>query len=223
MRDSWKDIVLTIGNVVMTICLVALTATYVRDRWGRSSRSPSSGPRPISDWQTYQQAGNRIGPVSSSVTIVEFSDFQCPFCRRAADGIKAVREKYPDVALVYRHFPLEFHPHAKAAAIAAECAADVGRFEAYHDLLWANADSLAVRDLTELARQAGVRDLPGFKQCLADPRTAARVERDRKEGLRLGVTGTPTFLINNLAIDGYPGSDELHNLVSTALKTPPGK
>ncbi len=138
-----------------------------------------------------------LGPANAPVTIVEFSDFACPFCRQAADTLKRVREKYGErVRLVHKDFPLAMHGHANGAAMAARCAGAQGQYWAYRDALFAGHSGLAPADLKAVAESLGL-DAAGFDSCYDSDRYRDRIEADVAEGTRLGVSGTPTFMIGD--------------------------
>ena len=142
------------------------------------------------------------GPRNAPVTIVEFSDFQCPFCANAQGVLAQVLEAYPNkVKLVFRHFPLARHSQAKLAAEAAECAAQQGKFWEYHDQLFANASELGRTRLHSLAQTVGLEP-QGFSTCLEAGTSAARIAEDLAAGREAGVTGTPTFFINGRMVEG---------------------
>ena len=110
------------------------------------------------------------GPANAKIKIVEFSDFQCPYCTKAADTVKQIVEAYPnDVSVEYRHFPLSFHDKAQRAAEASECANEQGKFWEYHDLLFANQSALDEASLTTYAGQVAGLDAAKFTACMAAP------------------------------------------------------
>jgi len=142
------------------------------------------------------------------VTIVEFSDFECPFCADAAPTMARLLAAYgDDVQLVYKHFPLEpMHPHARPAAIAAECARVQGRFWELHDQLFAHRAALDDASLAGWAAAAGL-DVAPWQACRATPEPGARVDADRALGASLAVRGTPTFFVNGrMAVGAQPYS-----------------
>lgn len=133
-----------------------------------------------------------IGPEDASVTLVEYGDFQCPYCAQAHRGLKALRRS-GDIRIVWRHFPItEVHPRAEAAARAAEAAGRQARFWEMHDLLFSNLRKLGDTDLVEHAQALGL-DLDRFRADLEDPATLERVNADVRDGLKSGVRGTPMF------------------------------
>lgn len=149
-----------------------------------------------------------LGDKDAKVTIVEFSDFQCPYCSRAAEALHQLVDKYKGkVRVVYRDFPLSFHKEARTAAIAANCAHEQGRFWQFHDTLFKNQNALEEKALKTYARVAGV-DGEKFDACLASDKYKAEVEKDYKDGEAVGVEGTPTFFINGRLYTGDPSSVE---------------
>ena len=142
------------------------------------------------------------GPASTRVEIVEFSDFQCPFCKRVMPVLKQVMAKYPtQVKLVWKDFPLPIHPDAKPAAEAAQCARDQGRFWEYHDKLFDNQDEMTAANLKQWAGQLGM-DAAKFGACIDNATHRPRVQSDMDEGGRDGVSSTPTVFINGRALVG---------------------
>ncbi len=142
------------------------------------------------------------GSASAPITIVEFSDFQCPFCTRAEDTINEVLAKYGDrVRLVFRDFPLPIHPNAEGAAIAADCAREQGKYWEMNRAMYANQSKLSPADLAVTAGSIGL-DVERFNACMASPESRAEVAKDMAEGQALGISGTPTFFINGVMIVG---------------------
>lgn len=142
------------------------------------------------------------GNPKAPVTIVEFSDFQCPYCRQVEPTLKDVLAKYGDkVNLAYRDFPLpSLHPEAQLAAEASRCAGEQGKFWDYHDQLL-NTSNLSRSALMEDARIVKLDDKQ-FDACLASAKYKMEVQRDQEEGTRAGVSGTPSFFINGVFING---------------------
>ena len=144
----------------------------------------------------------RRGPEKAPVTIVEFSDFQCPFCVRAQPTLRRVRETYADkVRFVFLDFPLDMHPQAKKAHEAAACAADQGKFWPMYDRLFTSQGKFEVPALKGYAAELGLA-AADFAACLDSGRHAAATEAGIEEGERHGVTGTPAFFINGRMLVG---------------------
>jgi protein-disulfide isomerase len=167
--------------------------------------------------------GPSIGPENAPVTIVEFSDFQCPFCARARPVVQQIHERYPDkVRVVYRHLPLEsIHPRARAAAEASVCADEQGHFWEYHDLLFDNNRALGDEDLQHYAEQAGL-DVEAFKTCVGDKQTDEIVDRDLAAAHEAGLSGTPAFFVNGILLTGAQPIDRFVEVIDRELaRTPP--
>jgi len=142
------------------------------------------------------------GPADAPVQIVEFSDFQCPYCSRAGATMARVVGQYGDkVRLVFRDFPLPFHDKAKPAAEAALCAHEQGQFWNYHDKLFGNQSALAPENLKQYAVDLGL-DAGRFNACLDGGQFRATVEGNHRDGAALGVQGTPAFFVNGRFLNG---------------------
>ncbi len=143
-----------------------------------------------------------LGPSNAPVKIVEFADFQCPFCGRVEPTVNQILKTYGNkVELTYVNFPLPIHPYAFQAAQAAECAEQQGKFWPYHNALFANQSKLDVKDLKALATKVGL-NRKEFDTCFDQGKSKQAVERDVQEGQKLGVTGTPSFFINGRLLVG---------------------
>ena len=210
-----------VATFTTAACAVVITVSLLRPP---TTQPPPPDP-PVPDFATYHVAGQRIGPASAPVTIVEFSDFQCPSCRRLHTALQEIRARYPvQVSLLYRHYPLEsIHPHAASAAIASECAAAQGRFEEFHDLLFAEQPSIGQRPYAEFALQAGITDTAAFARCLTDPALQTRLAEDRAAADRLGVRGTPTALVNSQRFSGSWPVSVIDSMVQTELRAVAGR
>jgi protein-disulfide isomerase len=159
----------------------------------------------------------RGGPNGAPITIVEFSDFQCPFCSRAEIVVDDVMKKYGDkIRLVYRDYPLSFHPNAEMAAMGAECAEEQGKYWEMHKAMFANQQKLAAADLVETAGGIGI-DKDKFKSCLDSGKYRTEVQKDFQDGQKAGVTGTPTFFINGIMIVGARNVDSFSEIIDREL------
>ena len=163
------------------------------------------GPPPLPTTPLVVPGAPIKGPPGASITIVEFSDFQCPFCARAQPVLKEVLAAYPrDVKIVFRHFPLDRHAEAKRAAEASECAARQGKFWEYHDRLFATQSEISANHLGTIAEELHL-DRQAFSTCLETGAARARLDEDLEHGRRAGVTATPTFFINGRMVEGAQG------------------
>ena len=161
--------------------------------------------------------GPSKGPSSAPVTIVEFSDFECPYCSKAEETVKQVMKNYDGkVRLVYRDFPLPFHPHAAKAAEAAQCAADQGKYWEMHEKLFASQQKLDVPALKGYAKELGL-DQGKFDKCIDSGDKAKVVEANKAAGSKVGVTGTPAFFINGYQLTGAQPYEEFKSLIDQEL------
>jgi protein-disulfide isomerase len=196
------------------LCALALTGLLAWHELRPVKKASDRGDRAITNWAAVAAVGHRIGPRAADVTVVEFADFQCAYCADfARRALPLIRQRQPTVAFVYRHWPLSIHPFAFDAAVVAECAAEQGRFEAIHDALFANQDSIGVWPYDRFARLAEVPDLAKFARCRANPAVRARVDTDRRSAIALGARGTPTFIVNGVLLAGPLDESRLDSLV----------
>ena len=160
------------------------------------------------------------GNQAATVTIVEFADFQCPYCRAVQPNLKEVLHKYDGrVRLGFRDFPLRsIHPQAQAAAEAARCAGEQGRFWEYHDLLYANQTALTADALKEHARSAGL-DEGQFRACLDSGKFKMQIESDLQLGMASGVTGAPAFYINGVLLSGSQPLSAFEKIIDAELSS----
>jgi protein-disulfide isomerase len=162
----------------------------------------------------------RRGPKAAKVTVVEFSDFQCPFCKRAEPTVRALLDKYgKDVALVWMNQPLPFHDHAMDAATAFQAAARQGADKAWklHDEMFENNTALTRADIEKYAGQAGL-NVARFKKDWDDPKIKAEIEQDQKVATEVGATGTPTFFINGHEIVGAQEQSAFDKVIDDEIK-----
>ena len=210
----------TVLSAVMTAAALAMAVVFVRREL--YSRPPVVEPAAqaadtallLTEWNEILATGSRIGPSNAILTIVEFGDFECPFCKRFAGVVRSVQKDHPDeVALVYVHFPLRTHRFAHRSSIAAECARDQGRFEALYNGLFARQDSIGLVPWRSLAQDAGIPDLDAFDRCIEKETPNDRVRRGLNLGTRLGVRGTPTVAMNGWLLPRPPVEAELRESI----------
>ena len=159
-----------------------------------------------------------FGPESAAVTIVEFSDFQCPYCAQASETVKRIREAYGDkVRFVFRQFPLSFHEYARTAAQASLAAHAQGKFWPYHDRLFEHQGALDRKSLETYAQELGL-DLSAFKRGLDDKSFEHQIEADIALGRGAKVDGTPTMFINRKRAPNPTDFDAVVPLIEAALK-----
>jgi protein-disulfide isomerase len=157
------------------------------------------------------------GGAKAPITIITFSDYQCPFCKRGEAVVEEVMKAYGDkVRLVFRDYPLPMHPQARGAAEAAACANAQGKFWEYHDKLFANQSALGEDKLKEYAQQLGL-DQKKFDQCLADKPNRAAIDKDLADGAKAGVNGTPAFFINGRMLSGAQPLEKFKEVIDDEL------
>lgn len=159
-----------------------------------------------------------IGSKTAAVTIIEFSDFQCPYCKAAQATLRKILQTHGDnVRLVFRHLPLEMHEQALPSARAAFCAGEQNRFWPYHDALFA-AEELSPETFNQIAVRLGL-DLARFKTCVDSESSRRAVLKDSQEAKRLGINGTPSFIINGALLRGAPQFEEFNAVIVRQMKT----
>jgi len=159
------------------------------------------------------------GDAKASVTIVEFADFQCPYCKSVQATLNGLLVKYPGrVKVAYRDFPLRtLHPQAQIAAEAGRCAGEQGKFWEYHDALYADQNKLSQPELLETARRLGLKE-KALEPCLASGKFRSQIEQDIQEGTRAGVEATPGFFINGVFVNGAMPAAQFEKIINRELQ-----
>jgi len=222
---------LTVAGIVGAMMLTSVASfaaqpranmILAQDDW---VQLPSSGDRPDSESSTPAISRNnqpaadhpQRGSDNAALTIVEYSDFQCPYCRAVEASLRQVMKKYGDqVRLVYMDFPLPFHQHAMDAAIAARCADEQGQFWTFHDALIENPSALSTPGLKSTAEQLGL-DSMTFDRCLDGRKYESSVVADRTQGERIGAHGTPYFIVGNRSMSGAQPASAFESAIDQQL------
>jgi len=222
---------LTVAGIVGAMMLTSVASfaaqpranmILAQDDW---VQLPSSGDRPDSEPSTPATSRNnqpaadhpQRGSDNAALTIVEYSDFQCPYCRAVEASLRQVMKKYGDqVRLVYMDFPLPFHQHAMDAAIAARCADEQGQFWTFHDALIENPSALSTPGLKSTAEQLGL-DSMTFDRCLDGRKYESSVVADRTQGERIGAHGTPYFIVGNRSMSGAQPASAFESAIDQQL------
>lgn len=205
----------------LTLAALVIAGTLVhREIRASASVETSATLRIVQEprWSEILHAARLAETDAREMVIVQFADFECPFCRRLHLATAKLRESVP-VALRegFVHFPLRSHRNAFDAARAAECARDQGRFDHFASTLFLNQDSIGATDWTDLATGAGVPSVDLFSACLRDGATQATVELARDFGVELGVDATPTVFINGFRLSRPPNEAELDRIARLIL------
>jgi protein-disulfide isomerase len=157
------------------------------------------------------------GSAKAAITVVEYSDFQCPFCARVTPTLQQVQKEYGDqVRIAFKHLPLSIHPKAPAAHAAAEAAKNQGKFWEMHDKIFANQREMSEANYVVYATQLGL-DVDKFKSDVASSDTKKRIDADKSEASRLGVTGTPAFFVNGRFLSGNQPFASFKRLIDEEL------
>ncbi len=158
------------------------------------------------------------GNPKAPITIVEFSDFQCPFCKRARPVIQQILDTYKDkVYYVFRDFPLSFHKMAKKASEAAECAGDQNKYWPYNAMLWDKQGEQEVDKLKQYAKDLGL-NTKKFNDCLDTDKFADEIDKDQQDGMKVGVSGTPAYFINGIMLSGAQPFEKFQEVIDEELQ-----
>lgn len=225
------------GVAVMSLVgFVVVTTLYVQNG-GTPASAKNSGtvagaavnsaaqPSPTANPDAIRAVSNddhAIGAKNAKVTMIEYSDLQCPFCSRVHPTIQQLMKDYEGkIQWVFRHFPLEsIHPQARPAAIASECIAELGGnddFWKFTDAMMADQSKMSASYYEQLAGEYGI-DVNKFKTCLTDPDTAAKVNRDAAEAQAAGAQGTPATFINGTLVSGAVPIDQFKSIIDQILE-----
>lgn len=209
-----------VASVVLVCCALLMTGLVARRElgWGNDPTPPEATPYPIDDWDQIQSGGRVLTGASGTITLVEFSDFECPYCGRFHRTLDTVMGEYPtQLRVVYRHFPLvRLHVNARNAAVASECAAEQERFSDYHDALFADQANITRSPWTEIANRLGL-DTTRFHSCLVQGRAESRLAEDSTLVSKFNLEGTPTVIVNGWVLPGTPNGQELRRLIDREL------
>ena len=174
-------------------------------------------PDPNRRYAVNTQGSPSKGGANAKLAVVEFSDFQCPFCRRVTPTLEQIQREYGDqVRIVFKHMPLPMHAKAPAAHVAAEAAHRQGKFWQMHDLIFGNQDAMSPEKYKDYAKQLGL-DLGRFERDLESAEVKSRIQADAEEAQRLGVSGTPAFFVNGRFLNGAQPFEAFKQLIDQEL------
>ncbi|MFH1722232.1 MAG: thioredoxin domain-containing protein [Candidatus Altiarchaeota archaeon] len=224
-ENIWKIATFILG--ILLIASIFTNGFQFSQPTGSQTQTPTTTIQGTPQPTTVSQANKidvgdnpTIGNSDAPVTIIEYSDFQCPYCSRFITGAYAeIKKQYIDtgkVRLAFKHFPLGFHENAQKAAEATECANDQGKFWQYHDKLFENQGSLDVDNLKKYAQDLGL-DMRTFTSCLDSGKHEQAVKKDMADGTQAGVQGTPSFLINGKLVVGAQPFENFKTAIDQAL------
>lgn len=224
--DVWKVLtfvllVLVVINLYWTHSITGKLIATIETTQPSPAQRPSLQPQQQPSGVQVSADDDPVeGPNNAKVTIIEFSDFQCPFCGRFyQQTLPQIEEQYiktGKIKLVFRDFPLSFHQYAQKASEASECADEQGKFWEYHDKLFENQQALDVASLKQYAIDLGL-DTEKFNSCLDNGEMTAEVQKDFQDGQSYGVSGTPTFFINGQKIVGAQPFSTFKRVIDAGL------
>jgi protein-disulfide isomerase len=213
---------------ILVTCAVVITALVVRKEFFVSPSASAvivQKPTFVEGWRSDLENGVRLGSREAAVQIIEFGDFECPFCGSFRVTLKNIEAKHPNqIGLSYVQFPIPGHRFAIAAARAAECASDQGFFEQIYDQLYEGQDQFGLKPWVEFGKAAGVPDLAAFDACIKKANPVRGVQEGKALGDKLDVRYTPTVIINGWKLGKPPSESELDEMVQRILagKSPIG-
>ena len=212
---SWSGHLLNLGLLAVLLYAVFLPEGPLRTRFAAWRAQARLSVLVEEHWQALAATSARMDTVDASASmIIEFGDYECPFCRDSHAHLEAVLESHPATTIGFRHYPLTaIHPKAEAAARAAICAEEQGRFPQLHSLLLESTEWRETGDWKTLAEKAGVGDMASYERCLRGEAAGRRLEEDMRLGDALGVTATPTFFYQFGGHVGYANEEQLLKLI----------
>lgn len=218
---------------ITTVVLIVLLGFFLLRGGGNSGNSPTGGgvalgdtnPSPAPtvniDMEELVDDDPFLGEEDAPVTIVEFSDYECPFCSRFyTQTLPLIKSQYIDtgkVKFVYRDFPLSFHPQAMPSALAANCAGEQGKYYEYHNKIFENQALLSDATRKQWAQELGL-DIPKWESCLSDPAQRQEIQKDLQDGSAAGITGTPGFIINGQLVSGAQPFSVFQQVIDATLQ-----
>ena len=219
----WTSLVQIVLLMFVVFQLVGLdTSNAVGAAVAPLADGRDAAPAPSVDMEALLDDDPVLGDEDAPVTIIEFSDYECPFCARFyQQTIPQLKSQYIDtgkVKLVYRDFPLSFHPQAIPAAIAANCAGEQGKYYQYHDKVFSNggAGGKTSVDYERWAQEVGV-NVAKWKTCLSDPKQRQEIQKDFTDGQQAGIQGTPGFFVNGQLVSGAQPFEVFQQIIDAEL------
>jgi protein-disulfide isomerase len=222
MTGQTNNTVQTAFAGILTLAAAAMAASLIhREFFAPPARVVASSAEPefLPQWHEVLPAGIELGDPKSKIKLIEFGDFECPACRALHPTLQKVVARHikDGVSLVFVHYPLQQHRFALQSARAAECAAGVGRFQAFHDLLFDKQDSIGLKTWTSYASEAGIGDTTNFAACVHSAVPISRIEAGIAMAKRIKARGTPTLIVNGWKLAGAPREEELDRIVEALL------
>lgn len=211
-----KNIISNSFTLLLSVCAVIITFLVIRNELFMSPDNYEQ--RFIENWEELEFNGWQTGNKDAPIKIVEFFDYECPYCKNAQPTIHSLLENYTsDILLTYVHYPLKGHKHAFTAAIAAECARIQNRFKPYHDLLFERQEFLSDSLYSIIAQEIELSDLQVFNRCLSDQESAPVVNAGFNLAERLKINAIPAFIINGTLFTGAMPLRDFEKIINDML------
>jgi len=212
---SWK-LNTTVAALDTQLAVIEASVNYIREAIPPKEERPR-GLDPSKQYAVDTSTAPIRGNAEAKVTIVEFADFQCPFCSRVSSTLAQLGLEYGDkVKIAFKHLPLNFHPDSPAAHAAAEAAHLQGKFWEMQDKIFANQSELKPEKFREYAKEIGL-DLEKFDKDSTSSEVKSRIDADMQEAIKIGVAGTPSFFINGKFLSGAQPIENFKKLIDEAL------
>lgn len=206
------------ASFAVMVAALAVAASVVRRELGSSPNPPIAAPRHVEEWREVLPIGIRTGNKDAAVKLIEFTDYECPFCARYQAVLTDVQRDYGEsVELIYVHAPLAQHRFAVPAARVVECAHAQGKFNEMQGALYARQDSFGLRPWARYAEEVGIADIALFTECAEDSVRVERIHAGTLAAERFRVPGTPTLLINGWLFTGL-APDSLRSVIDAQLR-----
>ena len=211
---------------MLGLAAIAIAASVVHREFFSPSAAPAapiglnplSPPQHIKNWQEVLSVSTPLSDTTAPIRIVEFGDFECPFCSRYEATLQRVQKQYGKVvSRSFVQWPLEIHRYAMPAARAAECARDEGKFAEMHDALFAKQGSLGSMAWTSYALDAGIADTARFSRCMSSATPFPKITRGVELATRMALSGTPTVIINGWQFVGGPPDTAIAKAIDDLL------
>lgn len=218
-KATIKDFVSYSSSIILALCAIIITFLVVKQEILEEKPNVAEVEY-IEDWETLDVSEISGDPLENKVHIIEFYDYQCPFCKKVQPEIELLKEKFGrNISFSYAHYPLDYHKSAVDAAIAVECAGNQGKFSEYHNQLFQNQDSLDLGTLSfmNLASNVNVPNLDTFTDCFNNKETKNIVNAGIKLGRKIGVNSIPTFIINGQVYRGALPFDLFSQAIENVL------
>jgi protein-disulfide isomerase len=205
--------VATAGCLMLALWILFRAGGPARQGLGEWWRKVQEPARISRLWPRLTAEGGRLDPAGRGIHLVEFADFQCPYCQKNHAQLVGFMKRHPEIGVVYRHLPLPMHAAAPGAARAAICAEQQGALRRLHDYFFETAAWAADTNWVSAAQAVHIPDTNAFRKCLASQATAARLSADEALARDLGITGTPTFLTRQHMARGMQDETQLEELI----------